>query len=200
MMITGMNSLGEWQSKTQSYHFSRYGGIWGWATWRRAWSLNDTTGEAWHNPKLRAVFRSVLVSNEIYMRLKRRIEASHSGTLETWDFIWLYSRLAHGGLAVVPSVNLVGNLGFREDATHTIGGESPLPAAGALVAPLRDPSAVIVDESYDHALLEKRGWLAHEQTGISALLNSRIVAPVKKVIGSRVGRICKARPFLGDRQ
>ena len=39
MMITGTNSLGTWKSELQSYHFSIYGSIWGWATWKRAWNL-----------------------------------------------------------------------------------------------------------------------------------------------------------------
>ena len=37
MHIAGTNSLEEWKSDVQSYHFSYTGGIWGWATWQRAW-------------------------------------------------------------------------------------------------------------------------------------------------------------------
>jgi GT2 family glycosyltransferase len=34
MMIGGTNFLGEWKSKIQSYHFSFYGGTWGWASYK----------------------------------------------------------------------------------------------------------------------------------------------------------------------
>ena len=39
--------------------------------------------------------------------------------LDTWDFQWAYTRFVNSGLSIVPSVNLVKNLGFGEDATHT---------------------------------------------------------------------------------
>ncbi|MBK8316966.1 MAG: hypothetical protein IPL01_24335 [Acidobacteria bacterium] len=45
-MIGGINFLGNYQTKYQSYYFSLFGGTWGWATWRRAWKLNDPDIEA----------------------------------------------------------------------------------------------------------------------------------------------------------
>jgi hypothetical protein len=39
--------------------------------------------------------------------------------LNTWDFQWAYTRFINSGLSIVPQKNLVQNLGFGEDATHT---------------------------------------------------------------------------------
>ena len=49
--LTGMRPVG------QSYYFSRFGPIWGWASWRRAWHAYDVEMKAWsslrNSPQLR---------------------------------------------------------------------------------------------------------------------------------------------------
>ena len=61
MMISGTNNLLKWQHKSQSYHFSHDGSIWGWATWRRAWNFYDYEMEKWthseNQEKIREIFR-----------------------------------------------------------------------------------------------------------------------------------------------
>ena len=46
----------------------------------------------------------------------RRIQ---SGKLNTWDFQWMVAVWRKSGLTVTPAVNLIQNIGFGEDATHT---------------------------------------------------------------------------------
>ena len=41
MMVCGTNYLGHWKEDRQSYHFSHFGTVWGWASWKRAWALYD---------------------------------------------------------------------------------------------------------------------------------------------------------------
>ncbi|MCL5431594.1 MAG: glycosyltransferase family 2 protein [Patescibacteria group bacterium] len=72
-----------------SYYFSQYTHNWGWATWRRAWRHNN--------------YR--LLSRE-----KRK---------QVWDKQWLMSVEKAKGLAILPNVNLVSNIGFGAEATHT---------------------------------------------------------------------------------
>jgi hypothetical protein len=38
-----------------------------------------------------------------------------------WDYQWIYSCWINDGLTVAPSKNLVRNIGFSDDATHTTG-------------------------------------------------------------------------------
>lgn len=51
----------------------------------------------------------------------------HDGTINSscWDYQWVYSCWSQGGLAILPNINLVSNIGFGYDARHTIG-ESPI--------------------------------------------------------------------------
>jgi len=39
--------------------------------------------------------------------------------IDTWDYQWTFTMWFNGGLAVLPNVNMVSNIGFCEDATHT---------------------------------------------------------------------------------
>ena len=42
-----------------------------------------------------------------------------SGEIDTWDHQWTFSCWAQNGLAIVPDINLVSNIGFGENSTHT---------------------------------------------------------------------------------
>jgi len=153
MMIGGTNVLSEWKADRQSYHFSYPGGVWGWASWRRAWRHYDFEMSRWRDPEIQARIADLLVdplqiahTREAFDRMCHR-----PGTLDTWDYQWNFARFVQGGLAIVPAVNLVSNLGFTPEATHTkweIDGVSGL-ATGALDFPLKDPGAVVVDRAFD---------------------------------------------------
>ena len=48
-----------------------------------------------------------------------RFDRTYAGEADTWDYQWFFNCWAQNGLAVVPGSNLVTNIGFGEDATHT---------------------------------------------------------------------------------
>ena len=41
------------------------------------------------------------------------------GKVDSWDYSWTANVWYKGGLTATPNVNLVSNIGFGEDATHT---------------------------------------------------------------------------------
>jgi hypothetical protein len=43
-----------------------------------------------------------------------------NGTLDTWDFQWTFAIWRNNGLVISPNVNMVTNIGFGQDATHTL--------------------------------------------------------------------------------
>jgi len=47
------------------------------------------------------------------------------GEIDTWDYQWIYANWKHGGLSIIPCTNLVANIGFGEESTHTTSAESP---------------------------------------------------------------------------
>ena len=165
MMIAGTNYLGAWKRKKQDYHFSYFGTVWGWASWRRAWSLNDVDVKLWANPEIHRRIKDNIIDTERYLeRCRLYDECFMRKRADTWDKQWEFACLVHSGLTVVPSVNLIRNIGFgTAAAVHTTELDSPLAdmAAGGLEFPLRPSEFVVVDRDYDrHADLSTRQALA----------------------------------------
>lgn len=141
MHIGGANFQGGRRHGAASYYFSRYAHVWGWASWRRAWRHYDLQMAGWP-----AAGRQILRSYEHpgerrYWR--HAWDEAAGGRIDTWDYQWVYACAARGGLAVIPNVNLVSNLGFGVDATHTLAASrlANLPVEG-LQWPLRHPAVV----------------------------------------------------------
>jgi hypothetical protein len=150
-MVTGHNPLPSWKAESQSYHFALTGCHWGWATWRRAWRRYDfhmaELGQATTPGRLRKV-----TENEEQVRLILSLcEKVAQGQLDAWDCQWTLGQLLRGGLAIVPAVNLVSNIGFGRAATHT---REPLALTAQVQTrpvnfPLRPPPKVAADQDYD---------------------------------------------------
>lgn len=143
MMISGYNFFGRMHSPHQSYYFSLLGGTWGWATWRRAWRLNDPDLEKWP-----LVVKSKLIDHlfpdPVHTRYWYDIFAQIlDGRLpDAWDYQWQLACWFNSGYRVFPETSLISNLGFSEDATHTFG-QSPFDnRAMRIEFPLKHPQLV----------------------------------------------------------
>jgi len=120
MSISGNNFLFGRVPIPHSYYFSRVMHCWGWATWRRAWALNDATMPFW--PELcNDGWLESLIHDPVECRHWRSMfEQAHSGRLNSWATAWTYNIWRHNGLCIQPSVNLVSNICFAVDeATNT---------------------------------------------------------------------------------
>lgn len=152
MMISGMNPFGRWRAETESYHFSHYGAHWGWATWKRAWRHYDFEMRALRQPATPIRLLEVTGDPDQVAYHLQLCDLIASGQVASWDVQWTLTQLLRGGLAVVPARNLVSNIGFGPDATHTY---QPFSMTAArelytLTFPLVDPaSGVSVDREYD---------------------------------------------------
>ena len=156
MQVCGSNLAG-WQPEEHSYFFSRFGSIWGWSSWRRAWQCFDVNMTSW--PQTR---KSGLMHNLCPQPLEEawRVElfdAAQEGEVDTWDTQWAYARIMHGGVNIIPEHHLVSNIGFGHDATHTHNADDPLSKkqTSFLTFPLCHPNVVQVDGAADLAYLEK---------------------------------------------
>jgi hypothetical protein len=154
MCIGGTNVLGTYQDGLLSYRFAySIGGVWGWASWRRAWRLYDYQIKAWAIPAVREKVGRVLHDDRIFRQKARSFDAAlyrtWSGT--TWDWQWSFARIYNEGLTAIPSRNLVTNIGFGLKATHTRNPFDPLAAlhAQSLPFPLRHPVTIACDREFD---------------------------------------------------
>jgi hypothetical protein len=154
MHIGGNNFLNNWQNKKDhSYYFSRSGHIWGWATWRRAWKLFDYEIELYEKVRDNGYFDNFFLNRleKIYRLRKFEKTVARRGTADWWDYQWDFCRYINSGLSIVPKKNLVKNLGFGADATHTTNRKSKSAdmSASELQFPLNHPPYVMRDLETD---------------------------------------------------
>ncbi len=121
MMISGDNFQGGRTRTPYSYYFSRYVHSWGWGSWRRAWQHFDVEIKLW--PVLRETLwlEDILGDDAAVAYWRSLFDSVANGSIsKAWDYQWLFACWAQSGLAITPEVNLVSNIGFGEDATHTV--------------------------------------------------------------------------------
>lgn len=120
MVVSGDNFQQGRRRTDFSYYFSRYAHIWGWASWRRAWAHYDVDIKAWASLRADAAWLRDITGDEEAARYWHEVfEAVAAGRVNTWDYQWLFACWAQHGLSVVPEVNLVTNIGFGANSTHT---------------------------------------------------------------------------------
>lgn len=105
---------------TTSYSFTRHQFIWGWATWRQSWHMNDPHMRGWEQLRTTDWLRDVGDGHEDFVRYwTDRFDEAAAGVVDSWAYPWLYSCWRQGGVSAIPDRLLVENIGFDETATHT---------------------------------------------------------------------------------
>ena len=154
-VITGDNFQNGKQRGDGSYYFSRYNHVWGWASWRRAWQFYDGDLSFWPDWK-----RSEAWISEFPDRVERRywdkiFDRMFAQQIDTWDYPWTASVWCHGGLTATPNVNLVSNIGFGPDSTHTASSDSPLAGmVTSAIGELTHPAAIDRDQAADRYVFD----------------------------------------------
>jgi hypothetical protein len=125
MHISGDNLWGD-NTRSYSYFFSCYCYSWGWATWRRAFRHYDPEIKVWPALRETSWLEDVVGDPEGAEFWKGKFDQLRTTVLTTggigknpWDWAWLFACLAQHGLSILPSTNLISNIGFSDDATHT---------------------------------------------------------------------------------
>jgi hypothetical protein len=150
MHIAGDNHY-EPKAIKDSYYFSRYPHCWGWATWKRAWSLYDDDLKTWDSDSSNSKF-----SNYISDKLARRYWSKvfknvKLGVVDSWAYRWTFTCFYHHSLCIIPRVNLVSNIGFGPGATHTKSSDTALEnlPVHSISFPLLHPTIITRNEEAD---------------------------------------------------
>ncbi len=102
-----------------SYYFSRYNHCWGWASWRRAWQHYDLTIKLWKEVQAENLLHDILIDQKAVNSWQRIFQSVYDNpTGITWDYQWTFACWMQGSLSIIPSVNLISNVGVGADATH----------------------------------------------------------------------------------
>lgn len=120
MHIGGVNFQDSHKRGNTSYYFSRFCHVWGWATWKDRWSMYDVNMTDYDDERFKEISESITDDKEIKSYYKRLFDTVKANKLDTWDFQWVWTVWKNKGLSIIPNVNLVKNIGFGEEATHTV--------------------------------------------------------------------------------
>ena len=122
--ISGLNHFETWDCGDADYFFTKTGAIWGWATWRRAWSkyydyyIEDAKNK--HNLNiLREQFKYKFAFESRFKQYKKVHASKENGEkLSYWDIQWGYVKYSQNMLVPVPKKNLICNIGIGSASTH----------------------------------------------------------------------------------
>lgn len=118
MHISGETQIAE-DLTEDSYYFSNIPHIWGWASWRRSWNLYDVKMKDYPDfvkkKKIKEIFKNRYHQGDWLKTLNQM----YWKEIDTWDYIWCYTLFNNNGLSIIPNKNMVTNIGFGENSTHT---------------------------------------------------------------------------------
>lgn len=135
--ITGSNMQNGRQWGAASYYFSRYANIWGWATWRRAWERYDAELTRYTAADAAQHLRKIFDDPFLVAAWEKIFAEQRAGKIDSWDYQLQFITFFENGLCATPNVNLVSNLGFRADGTHTFD-----PANHGAAVPVKEMTAL----------------------------------------------------------
>lgn len=120
--ISGCNLYPEALIGKSSYCLSAIINIWGWATWARVWKHFDLQMLSWEKEQKTQFLQKWCKSrSKETQKQTRKMFDLHCKNDDpwAWSYQWIYNCWHLEGLSVMPSKNLVANIGFGLDATNT---------------------------------------------------------------------------------
>jgi len=138
-----------------SYYFSDTMNIWGWATWARNWNdFRLNVNELDENLVLNEIKKRFPEGkfNDFWIKIYEKMRKFE---IDTWDYQFYFSQIAKNRVFINPNVNLVSNIGFGENATHTFDKQSPsanIPVQ-AMEFPLKHPVEILTNGEADRFTL-----------------------------------------------
>jgi len=154
MCVSGINMLEQKTYSNSSYFFSEVPLIWGWGSWRRAWNLQvEAIQNFMEIKKLNIPLTTDRKANRMWWK---QISRNYQGEIDTWDYLWSFTNLINNGLTIIPSKNLVKNIGLGHvSATHTkYRDESKIIEPKELHFPLSHPPFIGSNTQYDKHLYQ----------------------------------------------
>lgn len=182
--ICGFNHLNNYETCKDDYFFSRQGSIWGIATWKRAY-LERNYFEYYNNDYVMALLKEQTKYNKIAWRRlnaygQNKLFENHIPGGEFWIEFNMYSQ---NRLQIIPTKNLIKNIGFGKDSLHSSEFKKMPKSMRALFDsktyeldfPLKHPNYVIPDSFYE----KKRNKIMHYNENFIIVFLKRCFKAIK---------------------
>lgn len=166
-MIAGFNTEEMTPNIPYDYFFATTFSIWGWASWKRVIDQWDEhyafLDDKFNMQQLKSVIKERRYRDDfIYM-----CEQHRKNGKAYYETIFHASMLFNNGLAIVPTRNMINNLGVTDDSTHFSGSIHTLPKGYRRIFtmkryeiqfPLKHPKYVIENVAYKKRVYRIMAW------------------------------------------
>lgn len=158
--IAGANFLAHLREfpADESYFFSRYYSIAGWASWRRAWKNFDYGVTRWPEFKRRGLLEQIYPDPHVRHYFDYAWEQCLRGERpDVWDFQWMFACTMSNALCIVPRVNLTTHIGVVGTHSGQVSRNDLLPRQPLYIGdePLRHPAFMLPNPNYDTSFFER---------------------------------------------
>lgn len=173
--ISGCNFQFGVRRNEDSYYFSKYNHVWGWASWRDRWQgCYDVSITNWPEIRDGDWLLDIHCDAKEAGHWKKIFEQVYLGKIDTWDYQWTLACWLQGRLTVLPTRNLISNIGFGENATHTTSKNrfANIPTEN-LQFPIRHPPVIVGNKAMD-ARVFKSNLSVSFLTGITDIIRQLI--------------------------
>ena len=104
----------------ESYYYSKYNHCWGWATWRDRWRFNNSEITFWPKFKNSEQWNKLHQDNIEKKFWNKIFDNVFKNNIDSWAYPWTLSVWKKKGITVTPTSNLVKNIGFGYESTHSV--------------------------------------------------------------------------------
>lgn len=206
-MIAGFNAEEVSKGVPYDYFFTSVFSIWGWASWRRVIDKWDTEYRFLDDKYSLHCLKSIVGQRQInFDTLKACYDHRQSGK-EYYETIFCGAMMMNSGLAIMPTRNMINNLGATADSTHYTGSLATMPHGlrrlftmqrFELDSPIVHPKYVVEDVDYrkrvNRIYAYGHPWVKMWRSAEELLLNLRygnfrfIAQSVRRRIAKILGR------------
>lgn len=130
--------------------------VWGWASWKRVWKDYDKDLKQYQEEEVYAQLSNIFTNPFLINTWLNIFKEVKAGKIDTWDYQLAFLNFFNNSLCISPNVNLITNIGFRSDATHTSDASHkhaniPLEEIAALTYPVY----MLPDKQADYSVLNR---------------------------------------------
>ena len=182
LMVSGRNPCPEFTPDgAKNYFFANIGKTWGWATWKRAFHGFTLDLPSPEDTSFMSQLREASGSAAEFKNAKRNLLKMNSHNYPHWDYLWNVRQIIEKKYAIFPCKNMITNIGYGPEATHTKQGKEPLPVFNVQS---NFPSEEIYDKKFSRHMIEKKhgSWFKFWTNLCRQKVKSRVYFLLKKLI------------------
>lgn len=150
-LISGDNFTPQYNPPQLDYFYSKNIHIYGWASWRSRWQCLDRSMKDWKRVRQHGL--KTYYKNPVeYLWRKKLLDRVYNqmDKFYPWDFVFEYNVIINNGLAVVPRINMVEDIGVSgEHHTVTLSERNPVDYSQKDFKIVNEPDHVEACSKYD---------------------------------------------------